>query len=158
MDMTEQAMTRAGQDALDPDTRWQVSEVLSRFAHMVDNGEWALLPLLFTPDATLSAQDGTANGLSEIESYLRPGDRWQAHHTLNTITRFRPDRTVSAWSRFLIVEAAGTTISGDYADVLTGTAEGWRIRSRRISLRNRPGTAPDGQPWRTESFATWIAG
>ncbi len=155
--MTEQAMTRAGQDALDPDTRWQVSEVLSRFAHLVDNDEWTLLPLVFTPDATLSAQDGTARGLSEIETYLRPGDRWRAHHTLNTITRFLADGTVSAWSRFLIVEAVGTTISGDYVDVLSDTAEGWRIRSRRISLRNRPGAAPDGQPWRTESFATWIA-
>lgn len=158
MGVTEQAIPRAEQEALDPDLRWQVSEVLSRFAHLVDNGEWALLPLVFTPDATLDAEDGTANGLSQIEAYLRPADRWQAHHTLNTITRFRPDGTVSAWSRFLIVEAAGTTISGDYADELTGTAEGWRIRSRRISLRNRPGTAPGGPPWRTESFATWMAG
>ena len=157
MDMTEQPVPRAEQDALDPGTRWQVSEVLSHFAHMVDNDEWTLLPLLFTPDATLSAQDGSAHGLGEIQNYLRPGDRWRAHHTLNTITRFRPDGTVSAWSRFLIVEAAGTTISGDYVDVLSDTAEGWRIRSRRISLRNRPGSAPDGQPWRTESFATWIA-
>jgi len=157
MDMTEQLTPRAGQDALDPDTRWQVSEVLSRFAHMIDNSEWTLLPLLFTPDATLSAQDGTANGLSEIETYLRPGDPWRAHHTLNTITRFLADGTVSAWSRFLIVEAVGTTISGDYIDVLSDTAEGWRILSRRISLRNRPGAAPDGQPWRTESFATWAA-
>ena len=157
MDMTEQPVPRAEQDALDPGTRWQVSEVLSHFAHMVDNDEWTLLPLLFTPDATLSAQDGSAHGLSEIQNYLRPGDRWRAHHTLNTITRFLADGTVSAWSRFLIVEAAGTTISGDYVDVLSDTAEGWRIRSRRISLRNRPGAAPDGQPWRTESFATWIA-
>ncbi len=47
MDMTEQPIPRAGQDALDPDTRWQVSEVLSRFAHMVDNGEWTLLRLLY---------------------------------------------------------------------------------------------------------------
>ena len=59
--MTEQLVPPVGQDALDPDTRWQVSEVLSRFAHLVDNGEWTLLPLVFTPDATLSAQDGTAN-------------------------------------------------------------------------------------------------
>ena len=155
--MTEQLVPHVGQDALDPDTRWQVSEVLSRFAHLVDNGEWTLLPLVFTPDATLSAQDGTANGLSEIETYLRPGDRWRAHHTLNTITRFLADGTVSAWSRFLLVEAVGTAISGDYVDVLSNTAEGWRICSRRISLRNQAGAAPDGQPWRTESFVTWIA-
>lgn len=57
---------------------------------------------------------------------------------------------MNAWSRFLIVEAAGTTISGDYVDVLSDTAEGWRIRSRRISLRNRP--AAIHRPFRPERF------
>jgi hypothetical protein len=59
MDMTEQPIPRAGRDALDPDTRWQVSEVLSRFAHMVDNGEWPLLPTVTTPPTSSSTRGRT---------------------------------------------------------------------------------------------------
>jgi hypothetical protein len=56
-----------------------------------------------------------------------------------------------------VVQADGFSIPGDYIDVLVPTAAGWRIRSRRISGRNRPDRAPDGQAWRTENFATWSA-
>ncbi len=156
--MTEQPAAVA-RDAVDPDTRWQVSEVLSRYGHIVDNQEWAYLARVFTPDATLDAQGRpVVHGLAGIRQFLEPSDPWRSHHTLNTATRWLGDGgEISAWSRFLVVEAAGTTISGDYVDRLTRTAGGWRIRSRRISLRNRAGQAPDGQPWRTESFSTWTA-
>jgi len=146
-------------DALDADTRWQVSEVLSRYGHIIDNQEWAYLAQVFTPDATLDAQGlPAAQGLAGIRRFLEPHDPWRSHHTLNTATRWLGDgNEISALSRFLVVEATGTTISGDYVDVLTSTADGWRIRSRRISLRNRAGQAPGGQPWRTESFSAWTA-
>jgi hypothetical protein len=144
-------------DTLDAETRWQVSEVLARYGHIVDNQEWDYLPLVFTPDATLDVQYTTVGGLPAIKDFLTPGDRWQSHHTLNTTTKYLGQGEVSAWSRFLIVEAAGTTISGDYVDVLIPTADGWRVRSRRVSLRNRPDRAPDGTAWRRESFATWNA-
>jgi hypothetical protein len=64
---------------------------------------------------------------------------------------------ITAWSRSLVVQADGLSIPGDYVDVLRPTAAGWRIRSRRLSLRNRLDQSPDGEPWRTESFATWSA-
>lgn len=154
--MTEH--TTAVVTALDPDTRWQISEVLSRYGHIVDNQEWSRLPLVFTPDASLDAQYTTAHGRPEIQQHLESFGPWRSHHTVNTTIKLSGDQQeIIAWSRFLIVEAAGTSISGDYLDVLTRTADGWRIRSRRTSLRNRTGQMPDGQPWRTESFATWNA-
>jgi hypothetical protein len=154
--LTEQR-DRAG-TALDPDTRWQVSEVLSRFGHIVDNGDWEYLPLVFTDDAVLDAQDGAARGLAEIRQYLESAGRWRSHHTLNTATQYFGDSgEITAWSRSLVVQADGLSVPGDYVDILVPTAAGWRIRSRRASARNRPGPAPDGQPWRTESFATWSA-
>jgi hypothetical protein len=144
-------------DRLDPDTRWQISETLSRYGHIVDNQEWAYLPLVFTADAELDAQYTSASGLTEIQSYLESFGPWRSHHTINTIVKRGGRETVEAWSRFLVVLADGITISGDYIDELIQAADGWRIRSRRISLRNRPDKAPDGQAWRTESFATWNA-
>jgi hypothetical protein len=144
--------------ALDPDTRWQVSEVLSRYGHIVDNEEWAYLPLVFADDAVLDAQYVTARGLAEIRRYLESSGPWRSHHTLNTATKYLGDSgEITAWSRSLVVRADGLSIPGDYVDVLVPAAAGWRIRSRRISARNRPGQSLDGQAWRTESFATWSA-
>jgi hypothetical protein len=156
-DVSVQITNPVPADTLDAETRWQVSEVLARYGHIVDNQEWDHLPLVFTPDATLDVQYATVDGLPAIQEFLAPGDRWRSHHTLNTTTKYLHRGEVSAWSRFLIVEAAGTTISGDYVDELTPTTGGWRIRSRRVSLRNRPDHAPDGAEWRRESFATWTA-
>ncbi len=72
--------TRAGA-ALNPDDRWQVSEVLSRYGHIVDNEEWTYLPLVFTGDAGLDAQYVTAGGLAEIRRYLESSGPWRSHHT-----------------------------------------------------------------------------
>jgi hypothetical protein len=156
--MTEELTAEGQRAALDPEERWQISEVLSRYGHIVDNQEWAYLPLVFTPTATIDAPDATASGLGEIRLFLETAGPWRSHHTLNTVTRYSAERTaVSAWSRFLVVEASGTTVSGDYVDELTRSPDGWRIQSRRVSLRNRPDQAPDGQAWRTESFASWNA-
>jgi hypothetical protein len=148
-------MTEA--EPLDPDTRWQISETLSRYGHIVDNQAWSYLPLVFTADAEIDAQYATADGLTEIQSYLEAFGPWRSHHTLNTIVKRGGGQTIAAWSRFLVVQADGITISGDYIDELVPTTDGWRVRSRRISLRNRPDTTPDGQAWRTESFASWNA-
>ena len=152
--MTKQ---RTGADtALDPATRWQISEVLSRYGHIVDNQEWAYLPLVFTDDAVFDAQEVTARGLTAIRQYLESSGPWRSHHTLNTATRYLGGAgEVTAWSRSLVVQADGLSVPGDFVDALLPTAAGWRIRSRRLSLRNRPGRSPDGEPWRTESFATW---
>jgi hypothetical protein len=156
--VTEEPSNRLVQERLDPETRWQIAEVLSRYGHIVDNQEWTHLTMVFTVDATFDAQDTVAAGLSEIQPVLEASGPWRSHHTLNTITKYSADKSaITAWSRFLVVEASGTTMSGDYVDTFTRTPEGWRIRSRRLSLRNRPDKAPDGQPWRTESFTTWDA-
>ena len=54
--MTNHPSQPTAEQRLDAETRWQVSEVLSRYGHIVDNQEWAYLPLVFTPDATLDVQ------------------------------------------------------------------------------------------------------
>ncbi len=93
--------------------------MLSRYGHILDNGEWGYLSTVFALDATLDAQYVTAHGLGEIEQFLQPFDRWTSHHTLNTATRYvGSSGDVSAWSRFLLVEASGRTASGDYVDLL----------------------------------------
>lgn len=156
--MSEHHAHGAAEASLDPDTRWQVSEVLSRYDHIVDNQEWSYLPLVFIAGARLDAQGTAANGVAEIQGFLESLGPWISHHTVNTLTkRSGPDSEVIAWSRFLVVEAGGASISGDYLDTLTATANGWRIRSRRVAPRNRAETELSAGRLPDVSFAAWNA-
>jgi hypothetical protein len=144
---------------VDSEIRWAVTEVLSRYGHVVDNQAWAELGSVFTSDAVIDAQYETAQGLAEIRRYLESFDAKRSHHSLTPIIQpgepSEHPRVVHAWSRFIVVEYDATVLCGDYVDVVVEAAEGWRIQRRRISPRNRADTAPGGQPWRTESFGTW---
>jgi hypothetical protein len=141
---------------VDSEIRWDVTELLSRYGHVVDNQAWAELGSVFTTDAVIDAQYETTQGLAEIRRYLESFDPKRSHHSLTPI--IQPGEhpgVVHAWSRFIIVEFDATVLCGDYVDVVVETAGGWRIQGRRVSPRNRADTAPGGEPWRTESFAAW---
>ncbi len=144
---------------MDSEISWAVTELLSRFGHVVDNQAWPELGSVFSADAVIDAQDATASGLAEIRRYLESSDPKRSHHSLTPIISAGDSPgVVHAWSRFIIVEYDATVLCGDYVDVVVDTAEGWRIRARRISPRNRADSAPGGEPWRRESFATWRLG
>ena len=135
----------------------EIIELLARYAHVVDNREWHQAKTVFRADVQLGRSPVISSGLENLTALVGSAPATHGHNSTDVILDARPDGTVRAWSKFYIVRGDGTVGSGDYQDTLVKTAGGWRIRSRRISLRNRPGSAPDGQPWRTESFATWIA-
>jgi hypothetical protein len=141
---------------VDAEISWAVTELLSRYGHVVDARAWPELTSVFTGDATLHTEDGSARGLAEIQAYLEAVDARRSHHTLNPVLKV-DGATVRAWSRFILIEADATSLGGDYIDELTNTPAGWRISARRITRRNRPGAAPGGDPWRIETFASWEA-
>lgn len=142
-------MTIAGEKA------WAVTELLSRYSHVVDNQAWDELPSVFTPDAEVDAEFTTVTGYVGIRGLLESFDPLRSHHTLNTILRDGAEGVTHAWSRFLVVEFDASSLTGDYVDDIVDTEAGPRIRKRRMSTRNRPEDA--GKP-RRESFATWTAG
>lgn len=142
---------------VDAEISWAVTELLSRYGHVVDARAWPQLTSVFTSDATLDTEDGSARGLAEIQAYLQAVNPLRSHHTLNPVLK-ADGSTVRAWSRFILIEADATSLGGDYIDEFTNTPAGWRISARRISRRNRPDVAPGGDRWRTETFASWEAG
>jgi hypothetical protein len=139
---------------VDVEISWAVTELLARYGHVVDARAWAELGSVFSADATLEAEDGSARGLAEIQAYLEAIDPRRSHHTLNPVLKV-DGATVQAWSRFIHIEFDATSLGGDYIDKFTETPAGWRISARRISRRNRADSAPGGDPWRTETFASW---
>ncbi|WP_020108614.1 nuclear transport factor 2 family protein [Nocardia sp. 348MFTsu5.1] len=131
--------------------RWAVTELLSRYAHVVDNQAWEELPSVFTDDAHLTEASTAVVGLDGIRGYLESFDPKRSHHTLNTITTISDEGTSArAWSRFVIIEFDATSLTGDYLDEIVLSAAGPRITQRSISVRNRPDIAAE-----PVSFATW---
>lgn len=127
-----------------------VTDALSRYSFVVDAAAWERLDTVFTADAVLDAQYEVARGYERIRGYLAGFDPGRVHVVLNTIVEAAGPAAARAWSRFLVLQPDGVLVAGDYADELVDTADGWRIRERRISLRGRRDNAPDGEPWRVE--------
>jgi 3-phenylpropionate/cinnamic acid dioxygenase small subunit len=122
--------------------RLAVHELLALHGHLVDKGELDRLPEVFTDDVVydLTALGGTLlTGIEAIrEASLGLGEgNPVAHHVTNVVV-VEQSGEVRAVSKFLGVRQDGTVGSGVYEDVLRHTSEGWRVASRRVSLRRQP--------------------
>ncbi|MGO4843035.1 hypothetical protein AB4144_63265, partial [Rhizobiaceae sp. 2RAB30] len=90
------------------------------------------LPEIFTGDATLDAASlglGMHHGLEAIADLWRVIDHPIAHH-VSAIVVLGPVSPVDVVSKGIFAWPDGMS-GGDYHDVATRTAHGWRLKSRR---------------------------
>jgi hypothetical protein len=156
---------------------FEIQEVLARYAHVIDNGTFDDLDLVFTHDVTMVVVDAqnrthSIEGLPAVEALSSQFHGPRAFHaTLNTTLYADASRggveagdaelscgnastagSVRAQSRFIAVWPDGRITSGDYLDVLQRTAVGWRIR-HRVVVRRHPASAA-GRPG-TDHYVGW---
>lgn len=114
----------------------------------------------------VSGLEGVAEFERERASGASGGPEIHAHHTVNTVLRAaeRPADDGAprafAWSRSVLVTDAAAALGGDLLDELVRTGEGWRIRRRRVTDRDRGDLRAPGEPYDPsdgESFSTWLA-
>ncbi len=122
--------------------RVAIHELLACHGHLMDDGKLDRLSDLFTDDVVydLSPLSGSIlQGVSAVrEAAEQLGARNPVAHLItNTVVGF-VDGQVTARSKFLGVQRDGSVGSGTYDDVLRRTSHGWRISSRRVSLRREP--------------------
>jgi len=72
------------------------------------------------------------------EAALQLGDANPVAHHVTNIVVSEQDGQVTARSKFLGIRKDGTVGSGTYDDVIRRTPDGWRVASRRVSLRREP--------------------
>jgi hypothetical protein len=131
---------------------WDIRQVLSYYAHLVDSGEWVALGEVFSENALIETSSGVFTGPGCVREF-ETGD---SHHTLNTVIRAgESDGIAIAWSRFILVAAEGTAAGGDYLDTLGRGDDGWRITHRRVTERNRTRPAGEYSSAGAEDFASW---
>ncbi|MCW2530276.1 MAG: hypothetical protein JWM76_5136 [Pseudonocardiales bacterium] len=139
------------------DDATEIIDLLSRYAHVIDNRDWAQADEVFTDDVQLGATPALATGISRLQTLIGDAPATHGHNTTDVILDQRPDGTIRAWSKFYIVRGDGTVGSGDYQDTLVRTDDGWRIAYRDVSRGNRLDSDPTGGPSkRTFSFASWL--
>ncbi len=122
--------------------RLAIHELVALHGHLMDEGTLDRLSDLFTEDVVydLSPLGGSIlRSVAEVREVAEQlGSRNPvAHLVTNTVVTAEGDQ-VAARSKCLGVQRDGSVGSGTYDDVLLRTPLGWRISSRRVSLRREP--------------------
>jgi 3-phenylpropionate/cinnamic acid dioxygenase small subunit len=142
---------------VDADDATEIVDLLSRYAHVIDNRDWAETDSVFTDDVQLGGNPAFAVGIAQLQTLIGNAPATHGHNTTDVILDGQPDGIVRAWSKFYIVRGDGTVGSGDYQDTLVRTDVGWRIAHRDVSRGNRLESDPTGGPsTRTFTFASWL--
>jgi hypothetical protein len=120
--------------------RFEITQVLARYGHVMDGRDFAALSAVFAPDATfdVSSVGGPVyRGLSQLEAFLALGDSIHPpFHVLANAWVFQAGDTVTSLSKWLTIDQqSGLPRSGDYHDEWVRTPEGWRIAHRVARVR-----------------------
>jgi len=109
-----------------------------RYAHIVDDADFAQLTEIFTPDVefdTSAFGNQPLRGVGPvIDSYV-DARHPVAHHVTTPVVSTDPDGTVRVRSKVLSLLGGGLCGSGTYDDIVVKTPDGWRISKRVIGLR-----------------------
>jgi hypothetical protein len=120
--------------------RFEITQVLARYGHVMDGRDLSGLKDIFTADATfdVSSVGGPVYaGLTELASFLSLGDSVHPpFHILANPWVLQEGGEVQSLSKWLTVDRdSGLPRSGDYLDVWLRTPRGWRIARRTARLR-----------------------
>jgi hypothetical protein len=131
---------------------WEISQLLARYGHIVDNSEWPQLTTVFTADAVLECPDEQVTGLDAITRHLQEQADRSAHHTVNTQLD-EDTHGIRARSRIVVIGYDAAVHSLDVVDTIVRTAGGWRISRRQDRRRTRsarsasdPRSSSDARP------------
>lgn len=129
--------------ALALEDRLAVTELIALHGHLVDGGELDRSAEVFTPDVVYDMTDfgqGEITGLDALTAAALAlgAANPVAHHVTNVVVEEVAEDRVRARSKGLGVMADGSCGSVTYEDTLVRTADGWRIRHRRMLARRVP--------------------
>jgi SnoaL-like domain len=111
----------------------EIAQLLARYCHIVDNGEWDRLGEIFAPDGSM-----TVTGLYETHTgpaalrtlYSETMNHPLAHNSTSVVVVEDQADSARVVSKWVTVRVDGLTGTGVYADDLVRTAAGWRVQAR----------------------------
>lgn len=123
-----------------------ITQVLNRYPHAVDQRDWVAFGSIFMADARCDMEAvglGTTHGLDELVACFDAASHPVAHHLVDPVVVVDGDTAVVT-SKWLVVLADRTTLSGEYHDRLVRCPVGWRIQDRAITPRQQGSRHPVG--------------
>lgn len=137
--------------------RIEIQEVLSHYAHLVDERSWDRLDEVFVDGSIIDFTNngGERNTFPEIKGYLEQSLSIFAaiqHYQTNFVITLDGDtatvRNYVFTQMVSIVDGADQLLAdgGFYDSVMIRTADGWRIKEYVASLAWLDGTWPEGVP------------
>ncbi|MDR5699111.1 nuclear transport factor 2 family protein [Agromyces aerolatus] len=136
-------------DALTVEDRFEITQVLARYGHVMDGRDRSGLAEVFAPEATFdvtSVGGPVYRGLAELEGFLALGDSVHPpFHLLANAWVFLEGGEVVSLSKWLTIDQHnGLPRSGDYRDTWRRTPGGWRISARVARVRWTGGPWSEG--------------
>ena len=127
---------------MDVTDRFALHELLHLYGHLVDDRRWHDLDQIFTADVVYDAIDfdmPVTRSLDELVAEWTSDEGLRrhplAHHSTNIVVTEDADGTVRVRSKGIGVGAGGRVGSVVYDDIAVRTPDGWRLSSRRVTLR-----------------------
>jgi len=114
-----------------------IQQLMAHYGHLVDAKEWPRLGEIFSDDGAFDVtayQAGRHAGLAAVIAFFARATHPAAHHNTNLYV-YEQDGETRAVSKYAVPSEGGKMFGGDYRDVLTRTANGWRIRERIVTAR-----------------------
>jgi hypothetical protein len=117
-----------------------IHDVIARYGHLMDEGEFDRLGEVFTDDVTYDATDfdlGVWHGIGEVIAGMRGSTSHPlAHHSTNVVIGAPGSNgDVPVVSKGIGVGQGGRVGSVTYDDIARRGHDGWRIARRVLSLR-----------------------
>ncbi len=117
-----------------------IHQLLGRYGHAIDQGDWDGFAALFTPDASIdyigSTERAIISGRDDVVAWFRDGGQSHppAHHVTNIVVDETADRNqpVEVHSKFIAPFSRPHHVpkrlyGGDYRDIVVRTVEGWKF-------------------------------
>jgi hypothetical protein len=117
----------------------EITMVLAKYGHVVDDHDWARAHEVFAEDFVFdlsSAGQPDLIGVADVIATFK-GRNLYAHVTTNTVVSEDADGIVRAHSKMIGFPNEAAPITGDYHDELIRTPAGWRLHRRRYVVRQR---------------------
>ena len=125
---------------IDVADRLALHELAARYGNAIDDRDWLRLVTVFTADARyelagFGRMDCVLVGSQAICEFMAAST---AHPIAHHVTNIEVDATAAEtrmFSKIVGTLPGGKAGSADYRDVVTRTADGWRIASRVVTNR-----------------------
>lgn len=122
-----------------------IQQVLHRYPHAVDDRDWDAFSAIFAVDATCDMRAvglGVTGDRAALVACFAAIDHPVAHHLMDPVIDVTGRDAAHVRSKWLVVLADRSSLSGLYTDEMVRTPDGWRVRARVITTREEGSRRP----------------